>query len=333
VNERLTFVLPVALHETGLVPDDRPQWRHSPDKGTPLRTRYLLCSFLKYFNQESLHEFLIICPSSDVTKLNSLLRSITADPRYFVIEEDNICPDVYRATSRTSGEVFGWRAQQLIKLAVSRRCSSEHYVTLDNDVICVKQFHYASLVRNGMAATNCERPCDYERLYTDKFALAETKKKAARYSQSASLLGYVRPSASRYLFYGETPVILNTKSVIELTQCLDKRFGRSWSQALAETGGWTEYSLYYQFLEMTGQQEKVCQMEGCNAVLDLEKSVWQESSRYRSCRTYDAKHFLAGGRDRGPFVAIQSWLPISSWLPSRCRSLAEFYDEVKGWVL
>jgi len=37
--------------------------------------------------------------------------------------------------------------------------------------------------------------------------------------------------------------------------------------------------------------------------------------------------------DGGPFVAVQSWLSPTSWLPPRFNGVDEFYDEVNAWLL
>ena len=103
---------------------------------------------------------------------------------------------------------------------------------------------------------------------------------------------------------------------------------------LANTRGWTEYTLYFQFLESRGLLDVLHARRGCNAVLDLERSVCQISQHYRDRRTYDRQHFTECDRssDCGPFVAIQSWLPIEGWLPEWASTLDEFYDQMDSWL-
>lgn len=329
---QLSFVLPLTFHETGLPPSS---WRQSPDEGATIRTSFLLRSFVKYFNQSDLLEFFVVCPDREVSCASALLSSIITDPRYKVIGELNVCPDIKEAIDPKTGKVDGWRAQQLVKLAMAAYVSSEFYVTLDSDILCVRPFSYSSLSRDGKAITNIETLADYHRLYTKSFAERESRIKATRYQISAEVIGYQRPRTSIGRFYGETPVVLCTKSVRELTKYLDARFQRRWSLALALTGCWTEYTLYFQFLEVTGQLQNVCLFGGCNSVLDLERSVWQATVHYRRHRSYDAYHFVGDRFDykSGLFVAVQSWLPVSAWLPTRCDTLNDFYMEVQEWLL
>ena len=86
---------------------------------------------------------------------------------------------------------------------------------------------------------------------------------------------------------------------------------------------------------MTGELESVCLLAGCNSVLDLERSVWQETRRYRGPRLYDEAHFQGqvGAVAEGPFIAVQSWLPAPSWLPARFKNIQEFYREIEATLL
>ncbi len=102
---------------------------------------------------------------------------------------------------------------------------------------------------------------------------------------------------------------------------------------LAECPGWTEYSLYFQFLEMTGSFEEIHTCGESNAVLSLDKSVWQPTACYKSQRFYDRLHFANSPLVReGPFVAIQSWIPAEEWLPVRFCGLPDFYGHLERWL-
>jgi Family of unknown function (DUF6492) len=336
VQQQLSFVLPVSLKESGLIPGSYLSWRRDlVDAGTATRTWFLLKSFLKHFAQDDLLDFFIVCPRADMDGLSTVLASITRDARFQIVPELDVCPDIAKAVHPHTSQIDGWYAQQLLKLAISAQVRSEYYVTLDNDILCVKPFCYSTLVRGGRALTNVETPSDYEALYWAEFAAREVRTKSSRYGVAARILGYSRPSHLSARFYGETPVVVRTESVRDLASYLSDRFERPWTDALARLRRWTEYALYFQFLEMTQQLDSVCRLSGCNAVLDLPKSVWHASPRYRFPRPYDAGHFTDGvpGNGGGPFVAIQSWLSVASWLPPRCRILADFYNEVEKWCL
>jgi hypothetical protein len=331
----ISFVLPVTLHETGLPGTRSRSWRRSADQGALQRTRTLLTSFLKQFRQTDLAGFLVVAPARDLQLLSATIRSLTSDPRYKLLDELDVCPEIGKFIQPDTGEISGWRAQQVVKLAASEYVSSQYYVTLDSDIICMHRFGYDQLVKDGLAMTNCEQPADYMRLYTGSFALAEMSTKILRYRKSGEILGCGPCThAESGRFYGETPVVLRADMVSRLQAQMSERYSRHWVEVLAAKRGWTEYGLYYHFLEMTGQMDACCFYTGCNTVLDLERSVWHSSARYRHPRCYDLEHFAGKtvSGSAGLFVAIQSWLPLSSWLPSRCNSLNDFYLEIEQWI-
>jgi hypothetical protein len=339
-TRKLSVVLPLTLSELR-APITAPRQSVGMRQLSVLRTRFLLLSWLTNFRQEDVLDFLIVCPAAQVSSISALLASATCNPRYRVIAEESLCLNTdiefTSDTRRMLGDNWrgtGWFIQQLIKLSIAEHIRSEYYLTLDSDIVCVKSCSYDSVIRSGLAATNVETVEDYNRLYKAAFVVHESLIKVQRYENSGQLIGYKRPTRLLRRFYGETPVVLHTDSVIALKEHLTKRFGRPWCQALAGNSGWTEYGLYFQFLEMTGELDSVCRLMGCNTVLDLEKSVWQKSEHYRDTRLYDAAHFSLNIADAngGFFVAIQSWLNPLSWLPPRYRSVGEFYADIGRWL-
>lgn len=328
---QISFVLPVTLQEKKTKFVNGESWRTSPDNEVVFRTRLLLLSFLKWYDQTALAAFLIICPSSEVTAIADLLRSITSDHRYKVISELEICPEIEPAVSGQIAGLSGWHIQQLIKISSCARIGSPYYVTLDSDIVGTRPITYESFIHNNRALTNVETAEDYRRLYEPQFAEAEIAIKSLRYAVSAGLLGYTRSPGLLSRFYGETPVILHTESVRALMENLAARHGRPWFGALAKRLGWTEYGLYFQFLEKLGKLQDVCELAGCNTVLDLDRSVWQESAKYRQPRVYDVEGWFAHGPNRqgGAFVAIQSWLPVESWLPAGYATVRDYYRRLE----
>lgn len=334
-QSQLTFVLPLSLHETGLPLITTHFWRQSPDDGVLIRTRLLLSSFVAYFNQDHLAEFLVIAPERDVIVLLNVVRSVTHDPRYKVIPEMDVCPNIRLLVRADSSEINGWQAQQLLKLAIASSISTDHYVTLDSDIVCARAFSMADLVHNGSAVTNRETLNDYQRLYTDAFAEQEAAIKLARYARSGALIGCRCLHAPATVFYGETPVVLCKQVVLNLQEHLGARFACEWSEALALTQGWTEYTLYFHYLDFLELSVTHCCYAGCNSVLDLERSIWEPSVKYRNPRVYNKEHFLRKlpNERSGIFIAVQSWLPLSSWLPTHYSSRDSFYCDLERWIL
>lgn len=330
--DKISFVLPLTLKESSLSLKQSLTWRQANDEAALTRTRLLLRSFLRMFEQSDLLDFFVICPQEDVPKVASLLSSLTTDRRYRILIEDDCDIDCVDSNHQKREELQGWHYQQMLKLAISEKIGSAHYVTLDSDIFCAKPFSYPTLIKGRRALTNIETPDDYSRLYSPSFVAIETHIKAMRYAQSAEILGYIRPESLKSRFYGETPVVFHTASIRAMLSHLTSRYASYWSKTLASKVGWTEYSLYFQYLEMTGELESVCLLAGCNSVLDLERSVWHETRRYRGPRLYDGAHFQGQGEAvaEGPFIAVQSWLPAPSWLPARFKNIQEFYREIEA---
>jgi hypothetical protein len=120
----------------------------------------------------------------------------------------------------------------------------------------------------------------------------------------------------------------------EMLAWVSKRHGSCWTKTLVGAPGWTEYALYFQFLEMSRELETTCVLRGPNHVLDLERSVWHENLWYKQWRIYDRYHFAGceGDRRQGPFVAIQSWLSLERWLP-KGYTIESFYQALGEWVI
>ena len=333
--EKLTFVLPFTAKE--MLTKDL-LWRACVNKGALLRLAVLLHLFVRTFEQQELNVFLILCPANQCRYIEVLLRRITSDMRYQVIAEETWLLPLLSITGDELG-IPGWYKQQILKMAASLHVSTSYYVSLDSDIICTRVFGASDLLRSdgyeSKHLVSLELELDYLRIYHKPHAAREMIIKRRRYSCSADLLEHERAPKYRDQFYGETPCVINASKMLELLGYLESRSWRPWHDLLASIRGWTEYSLYFQYLEMTDALEKTCSFGNCNAVLDLERSVWQHADWYQSARSYDRDHFTSGcsSTNRGPFTAIQSWLSPCMWLPSTHSSIAHFYRDLVSWIL
>jgi Family of unknown function (DUF6492) len=325
----LSFVLPVALTEEGAPLDRGLAWRSSPDSGARERTRLLLRTFVKHFDLRDLAEFLIVTPDNDFDEVVRLVTSVTCDHRFTVMRDSYVCPTACRVIDQMSKKRLGWFVQQLIKLSVSELIMTSHYVTLDSDIICMRPFSRGDLFENGKALTNFETLHDYKCLYTEGFALREFQAKTMRFLRSARILRSTRPPQRKSGFYGETPVVLRTQSVRDMTSYITRVHGEPAGSILARDLSWTEYSLYFQYLELEGSFDQYYQMSTANRLLDLPHSIWQVSHHYREPRNYEID-FFSKYQEKGLFVAIQSWLPVSAWLPKRFESIYSYYRELEA---
>jgi len=317
----LSVVMPVTLTEHNT---ESTQWRNSPELDVLTRLQLALQTYEHYFPHHEIEEFLIVTPDPQVETLKQLVALIGPSLNATVISEQILCSDA-------DPDLPGWYLQQLIKLAASEYFSGSHYLTIDSDIVCVRPFAIEDLITDGRARMNLETVNDYLALYKDEYAQREVEIKALRYQASARLLGYRRNVQKHRYFYGETPVVLHRSSVQGMLAHLEQRYQKNWQSVLCRERKWTEYGLYFQFLEATGQLNNHHEPSGCDTVLDLKRSIWQASEWYREAREYDQGHFQFDD-SMGLFVAIQSWLETRYWLPARYSEVGEFYQDLKGYL-
>jgi hypothetical protein len=292
----------------------------------------MLRSFLKRFDQSAVESFVIACPDKDYNSMRQMAAEETADSRITVINESSFF-QISGLSSVDSGSLSGWELQQIIKLGFANICKTNFYLTIDSDIVQFRAAGAADLFPDGdKALMGVETASDYNRLYTAEFSASEDSAKRRYYESSQHILGYDRPVSRSGLFFGETPVVLSKGGVIEMFNHIEARHGEGIVAVLSKYSGWTECSLYFQFLEMTGALEEIYTCGNCNAVLSLEKSVWQPTGCYKSQRFYDRLHFMCSPLIReGPFIAIQSWIRAEEWLPAQFSGLADFYQQLEGW--
>lgn len=105
-----------------------------------------------------------------------------------------------------------------------------------------------------------------------------------------------------------------TEQVRNLSKHIEKRLGVPWMSRLANALPWTEYPLYFQFLECSGIINTVYQLCNRNALLCFDQTLWHHSSRYRIPRSLDTLDMDEVFSPRNPlggyFIAIQSYLQI-----------------------
>lgn len=324
---RLSFVMPYTLRETFCYLSS---WRDAVNEDGNARFVLFLRSFLHLFEQDDLCEFFVVCPAAQCAAVRGLVAAITDDSRYVVVAEDVVAPGIdaiLRANAEGRG---GWYAQQVVKLAAYRIVGTRHYVVLDSDLVCIRSCNYGSFIKNGRPLLSVETARDYARLYSRDFVAKEIDLKTARCRRSLLLIDRNPQSVDQARFYGETPVILSAPHVASMLGELEHVHNRAWVAVLAESYGWTEYGLYFGHLDALALTGTIYRPGNCNAVLSLDKSVWQETIYYRSARDYDYAHFFDS--QDGYFVAVQSWLAKAAWLPTRYATRLEFYQDMEDWI-
>ena len=86
----------------------------------------------------------VVVPAGEERAASSLC---VGDDRYQIICEESVVPE-FRSL-RGADNSRGWFRQQLIKLGIADIITSDFYLSLDADCICVRSVDHAVLVQNG----------------------------------------------------------------------------------------------------------------------------------------------------------------------------------------
>ncbi len=203
------------------------------------RARILFASLEKYFRV--LGTLWVVTPAADV---DWIYRRLRGREQYRVLDETQLIPELAGRDRRPSG----WSVQQLVKLAIAARVDTEFYVTFDADVICIGDVSYEDLVVGDRGVSNRREEAQFRPEW---------------YDWAERVLELPR---SRYV-HGVTPAVLNKQAVLQLAAFLgakNSRFPRlarlmpavarrGWRGYLLDNLPWTEYTLYFSYLEATGR--------------------------------------------------------------------------------
>ena len=225
---------------------------------------------------EDLRVCWVVTPDQDFHQLAARI----SQPRYHIVRESEIVPEF-----RYFPGVGGWFKQQLIKIAIAHRVETDFYLTLDADLVCTKVLRYSDLIQDGRGGCFVE-PVDFHPEY---------------YQWSEQVLKLRRSGAS----HNVTPTVLSREAMLKmqyylcgLAERVKLRIGRRngllflsrlgnrwfpnarvlqgirpWALYLLMNLPWTEYSLYYTFLEATGQFEKY-HFHAAHRLYSGDSSIW-----------------------------------------------------------
>src|SRR5581483_534060 len=327
--QKISEVAPIALSEKL---DPAKMWRQSVNVHARRRVQLMLKSFLQRFDPGAVETIIAVCPDREHDRTRDLVGE-AADGRISEVGESHFF-EMCGLDGIALGDWSGWQIQQIVKLVFAKMSTTNFYLTLDSDIVQFRAAGLSDLFPDGeRALAGVETAADYDRLYTAEFSAQEQAAKERYYEASQYILGYERPASRAGIYFSETPVVMNRAAAVEMVDHIETLHGRGIVDVLRKYPGWTEYSLYFQFLEMSGYLWKLYTFGGSNAVLSLEKSIWQPSPCYKSQRSYDRLHFSSSPlAQEGPFLAIQSWIPVREWLPARFQGPADFYRQLELWL-
>lgn len=234
------------------------------------RARLLFRSLTRFV--EGLETVWVYTPDDQAQTLQAELVGVPLPLR--VRPETDIVPEL-----RPYAHIGGWYKQQMIKLAAARAVRGPFYLTLDADVVATRDLRVEQLTPEGRALTHIINEDLHPRWYR----------------RVESLLG--EPLPRRGVVHNVTPAVLSAPAAIELLDEMGERMRRGryspglrgvrqrWARLrwgsrpdpghlyLLAGLPWTEYALYYSFVELRGRLEHHHRISD-RCIYDIEGSVW-----------------------------------------------------------
>lgn len=192
------------------------------------RARILLYSLETFWRGTGRLKLTVIAREQDIAVLTEAFVSDLID--ISIVPELEVVPELSQFPN-----AHGWYKQQVIKLSSHQVVASDFFLTLDADLVCSKPFDENTFIVRGRLLADWEPRAVHPDWWRD----------------SASVLG-VEP-----VIDGQgikpTPVVLSTSECRQLMTFLDRRSGDGGKSYLLSSKGWTEFTLYNSFLDLTGR--------------------------------------------------------------------------------
>jgi hypothetical protein len=248
-------------------------------------------------NFTGLHRLWIVCPDSQQPELAKRVAQRHYPFELRVEPELNIVPE-FALKVRQSG----WFRQQMIKLAIHERIESDLYLTLDADVVCARPVSADRLAGDGRGAC----------------FLIEGSAPDYWYERVEQVLRVRAPR--RGIAHNVTPALLHREAVHELRKTIESNIARGnysrgmrgvkqwwhikrsanqpafapWRVFLMAARPWTEYALYYTFLETSGLFDKYHYYTR-ECIYDVARSLWQATNNELPANWDPSPAFIGAG--------------------------------------
>ena len=231
-------------------------------------------------NFTGLRRIWVVCPDAQRAELVERYRSRRYAFELCVESELRVVPE-FALKLRQSG----WFRQQMIKLAIFERIESELYLTFDADVVCTRPVSAEQLAGTGRGACFVSQQNIHDYWYERVEAVLRVR------------------APRRGVSHNVTPALLHRRAVGDLRAVLEDKIARgeysrglrgwkqrwhigltrrraeyaAWRVYLMAARPWTEYALYYTFLEATGRFERY-HYYAPHCIYDVERSLWHAAN-------------------------------------------------------
>jgi len=227
-------------------------------------------------NFAGLRRLWVIVPDAQLDDIKRRYAAKSYPFELHIESELNIVPEFSMKVRQS-----GWFRQQMIKLAMHAHVASPLYLTLDADVVCSRPVTAEQLIGNGKGA--CFTAPGTEFNYWYRRVEQVLRLKAARSD----------------VMHNVTPALLHRDAVAELQAHINNMIKHGkysqglrglkqrwylwkyrgatnyapWRVFLVAARPWTEYALYYTFLESTGKLDRY-HVHSAHCIYDLDYSLW-----------------------------------------------------------
>lgn len=238
------------------------------------RAELLFESLAKNFT--GLRRIWVMCPDAQVKDITVRYARLNLPFELRIEPELGLVPE-FNLRIRQSG----WFRQQVIKLAIHERIESELYLTLDADVICTRPVTAAQLIGTGKGA--CHTFSLPEQAYWYQRVEDVLRIKAPRLGTSHNVTPALlhKRGVQALQHHIETMITTGTysrgkrglKQRWHLFTNRNRRDLAAWRIFLVAARPWTEYALYYTFLEATGLFDRLHEYTA-HCIYDIDLSLW-----------------------------------------------------------
>lgn len=239
---------------------------------------------------EDLRVCWVVTPDQDFHGLSARI----GRGRYRIVRESEIVPEF-----RYFRGINGWFKQQLIKIAIAQRVETDFYLTLDADIICTKPLRYSDLIQNGRGKCFIDLFDYHPEYYQWSERVLKLPRSGACHNVTPAVMSREAMLKMQNYLCGlarQTKLRIGRRSALLFGSGLGNRWFpnarvlqgmRPWAFYLLVSLPWTEYSMYYTFLEATGEFEKYhfraahCLCSGNSLWFENQIPSWDPRSSFR----------------------------------------------------
>lgn len=286
-NRRLTLVLPLELSD--------------------MQRYTILLTSLTLLTSDSVHELMVIVPDLQAQTFFLLSKGFSELLNFpiRIVAESHIVPP-----PPVNERYYPYAIQMAIKLLVARVVQTDFYITLDADVILLRNFEYSDLVISGRGVYHHEERLIFHPDWWEK---------------SEQFIGFHTSSTPEKQGFGATPAVLSAYGALLVLEKIHERmnyahnFIELWLLSFGVTAVWSEYTLYRLVLDEY-RVIAMCMTSSCyyNSKHECRHDIF---CSYYFFQIFDYLHIREGVDNNKRLQCNPVWFPSDlPWRPEEAYS-------------